>query len=564
MVYAYDQNIQLPTRDLYDTQVMAMAINAAKDMYENGQQEIKDFTKTYGDFITPIMADQDWYDQNVTGKLRDTINALYAQGIDPLRNAQARAIISQTINNMPYGEMAKRKLASSAAQEYIKNRGTLIAAGKFDPDFERFRLNGKSLEDWDTSKDGLWTQTAPSEFKDMNTWTHHLFDNMELSYDPELSKKYPGFMAYTKSRDTMGKIIDNNIAQLLNTDLGKYYLSKYLNEIPGDFQGDRRQEALNRFKNEVINSNWEEGQVKLEQDPYALAKYKADLDVRNARRAAASQPSENLSYNYLSGVFQRGITTPFGYDRVTGGEQALNDMMKNQYTFGQSLALKGKTTVQDSYKAKGVQYVNKFTTYESPAMFAASIARQPQDDNGSVLLSPDDIKHLRSTEDVVTNTYGYTNQRIPTDYNKIPQPISSKNGDQGIEFSQNIYMIPYREVYTAYRKTGSVESDWRVRLVNADTGESYGDYWYNLPIESERNADVPRISEWRVDKDGNYYLPGTKKGKRRDQVKAGVRQKVSGQYETSSLSANKNLGVSKHGLNTENAFNLESVARSPF
>jgi hypothetical protein len=37
MVYANDQWIQLPTRDLYDTQVMAMAINAARDMYEKGQ-----------------------------------------------------------------------------------------------------------------------------------------------------------------------------------------------------------------------------------------------------------------------------------------------------------------------------------------------------------------------------------------------------------------------------------------------------------------------------------------------------------------------------------------------
>jgi hypothetical protein len=39
---------------------------------------MKDFRKEYGDFMTPIAADQAWYDQNVTGKIRDTINALYA------------------------------------------------------------------------------------------------------------------------------------------------------------------------------------------------------------------------------------------------------------------------------------------------------------------------------------------------------------------------------------------------------------------------------------------------------------------------------------------------------
>ena len=36
MAYAYDRAIALPTMDLYDKQVMAMSINAAKDMYEKG------------------------------------------------------------------------------------------------------------------------------------------------------------------------------------------------------------------------------------------------------------------------------------------------------------------------------------------------------------------------------------------------------------------------------------------------------------------------------------------------------------------------------------------------
>lgn len=569
MIYAGDQWIQLPTKDLYDTQMMAIAINAAKDMYEKGQQEMKDFKEEYGDFITPITADQDWYNQKVTGKVRDVVNALYAQGIDPLRNAQGRAIIAQTINNMPVGEIAKKRVRAKNAEEYYKNMAALRLNDKYNEDFSNFLKEDPNQ--WALDDPGV---TSPTVFKDLNNWTHHLFDDMELSYDPELSKKYPGFLAYTKSRDTMGKIVDNNIAQLANTDLGRYYLSKYLDEIPDNFQGDRNQEALKRLKDEVIDSNWEEGQVKLQDDPYALAKYKHNLEMQeiNARAARSGRGrgnDEDLSYNYLTGVFQRGITTPFGYDRVTGGEQALDNMMKNQYTFGQSLVQKGALGAQQSYKSKGTAYVNKFTIYEAPAMFASSIARQALDSNGSVLMSPDDVKYLRSTEDIVTNTYGYPNARLTTDYNKIPKPIMSKsgtdeNGNPTTEFSQNIMMIPYRDIYTAYRKSGSIEADWRVRLVNADTGENYGDYWYNLPIESERNLDVPRISEWRTDKDGNYYLPKTKEGKRRDRVKGSVRQKTSGYYETSSLTSNKNMGVTKHGFNAENAFALESIARTPF
>lgn len=572
--YGLEQPIDYGRQQVFDPSTAEMVLNAQRlyanavyNDYKQGLEDMKEFNEKYGDFQSLIAADQDWWNQNVTGKVRDFIDYAYQNGVDLLRSPQGRAELSRLINSMPYGEMALKMTRAKNAEDYYKNMATLKANGLYDRDFSEFLE--ENPDQWASNSVGVNT---PTTYKDLNNWTHHLFDDMELSYDPELSKKYPGYLAYTKSRDTMGKIVDNNIAQLANTDLGRYYLSKYLNELPDNFQGDRNQEALKRLKDEIINSNWEEGQVKLQDDPYALAKYKHNLEMQEINARAAQRDNSNsgdLSYNYLTGVFQRGITTPFGYDKVTGGEQALDNMMKNQYTFGQSLVQNGALSAQQSYKSKGTAYVNKFTIYEAPAMFASSIARQPLDSNGSVLMAPDDVKYLRSTEDIVTNTYGYPNARLTTDYNKIPKPIMSKSGtdesgNPTTEFSQNIIMIPYRDIYTAYRKSGSIESDWRVRLVNADTGENYGDYWYSLPIESERNLDVPRISEWRKDKDGNYYLPKTKDGKRRDRVKGGVRQKTSGYYETSSLTSNKNMGVTKHGFNAENAFGLESIARTPF
>jgi len=38
---------------------------------------VKDFQKDYGDFISPIEQDMDWYNKNVTNKVEDTINSLY-------------------------------------------------------------------------------------------------------------------------------------------------------------------------------------------------------------------------------------------------------------------------------------------------------------------------------------------------------------------------------------------------------------------------------------------------------------------------------------------------------
>jgi len=46
---------------------------------------------------------------------------------------------------MPTGEIAKRKQSAEIAKEYVKNYGVLDAAGKLDPNFERFMMNGMSL-----------------------------------------------------------------------------------------------------------------------------------------------------------------------------------------------------------------------------------------------------------------------------------------------------------------------------------------------------------------------------------------------------------------------------------
>lgn len=204
MIYAGEQGIVYPIFDLYDKQLMQMSIAAAKDMYEKGQKQIQDFNTKYGDFMSPIAKDMEWYDKNVTGKVRDTINNLYANGIDPLRSAEGRAAISQLIYSMPTGDIAKVRQSAEAAKEYIKNRGKLQATGAWDPDFERFANNGQILEDWDTMGNGVWNRTSPSELKTLkevtepwyNQRTAHILDkagveSFGIAYDPKYN--YMGF-----------------------------------------------------------------------------------------------------------------------------------------------------------------------------------------------------------------------------------------------------------------------------------------------------------------------------------------------------------------------------------
>lgn len=138
MVYSRDQWIQLPVRDLYDSQIMLASINAAKDMYQQGVNEFKEFQKNYNDFYSPISSDMDWYNKNIIGSTQDLIKGLYDKGIDPLRSPEGRAMLQRHINNIPTQQIGKLKASAVQAQKYLDSISELAAKGQYNEDYERF------------------------------------------------------------------------------------------------------------------------------------------------------------------------------------------------------------------------------------------------------------------------------------------------------------------------------------------------------------------------------------------------------------------------------------------
>ena len=109
MVYAYDQWAPLPTKDLYNTQLMLASINAAKDMYDKAESALKEYYTKYGDFYSPIKKDVDWYQRNVIDPVQTTISNMYDSGVDPLRSAEGRSQLMRLAASAPVGEINKRK-----------------------------------------------------------------------------------------------------------------------------------------------------------------------------------------------------------------------------------------------------------------------------------------------------------------------------------------------------------------------------------------------------------------------------------------------------------------------
>ena len=251
MIYQYDQALQLPTVDLYDTQMMAMALNAAKDMYERGEQQIKDFQKAYGDFITPILADQEYYNKNVTGRVRDAVNNIYARGGDPLRNARDRAELSMLINNMPYGDIAKLRSSAKNAEAYLAARRELEAKGLFNPMFAKY--DAPDMSTYSTLNDGIWDKMSPTRMTDVATFGNPYFEGMKPNIHKE-SKNGVSYSVESITEKDLKNIADAHFNELVSTPQGQLMFKYYRDLAGGDSNPRANEEAREMFNNAVSDA----------------------------------------------------------------------------------------------------------------------------------------------------------------------------------------------------------------------------------------------------------------------------------------------------------------------
>lgn len=351
MTYAYDDYVQMPTKDLYDTAVMKMAIEAAKDMYDKGQAQMENFYKTYGDFMSPFARDMAYYGEKMNN-VRQVVNDAYARGIDLFKSPEGRAIVAQLSHSIDPGWYNLARQNAKVGYAYLDSLKEAMRNGTYDKSFEDYLLThgGPGLFSNFSSENGaVWDRAGVSKFQDINQWTHHLFDNMQLSYDPELSKKYPGFLAYSKNRDTMNKIVKSNIAQLANSDMGKYLISRLEQQGITDLG-----QQLDLLSKTIVDSNWEEGQVKLEQDPIYLQnlKYQQALDVANIRAAAKTGNTDTEAPTTFMDRLQKNMDSHFE-DKNFGPETAKNTIagiIDYWDKTAKSYEPNGKVTGSEKYK----------------------------------------------------------------------------------------------------------------------------------------------------------------------------------------------------------------------
>ena len=326
----YDEPVAVPIIDLLDSNMMSQYISAAREQYNQAVQDQKEFAKEFGELYGPNANINKQFYEQTRGAVNKGLDYLYQNGIDPLRSAEGRAYIAKIIRERPYAEIANLKAQNESMKTYQKYRAEAMRNGTYDPDFEKFVLGGKTLETWDPSTDGMWTREAPSKYSSLKDWTSNLFDNMQLEYDDEATKKAGGmYQIYSKSPKKMQQILDSNIKDMSKSELGRYYINMYGGDI----------EAL---KADIIDRNREYTQVDIRPDQVKLhlndqqfqaneaAKQRAfqremakqqhewdmqELEQKNANEIAKQQAKGNNkeNYNLVADVMTQASSTLQNY-----------------------------------------------------------------------------------------------------------------------------------------------------------------------------------------------------------------------------------------------------------
>lgn len=308
MIGMYDEPVAVPIIDLLDSSMMSQYISAAREQYNQAVQDQKEFAKEFGELYGPnANINKQFYD-DTRGAVNKGLDYLYQNGIDPLRSAEGRAYIAKIIRERPYAEIANLKAQNESMKTYQKYRAEAIRNGTYDPDFEKFVLGGKTLESWNPSTDGIWTREAPSKYSSLKDWTSNLFDNMELEYDPELTKQAGGmYQVYSKSPKKMQQILDANIKDMAKSDLGKYYLNMYGGDI----------DAL---KNDIINRNREYTQIDRRPDQVKIHLNDQQFQANEAAKNRAFQREQaNQEHNWRMEELEAKLQNDLAKESVKSG-----------------------------------------------------------------------------------------------------------------------------------------------------------------------------------------------------------------------------------------------------
>lgn len=514
MIYGQDEPMLFPVADLYDSGMMQMYINAAREQYNQNREDMKEFQKTYGDFFSPFSKDMEWVDAQTRGRVNDALNYMQANGIDPLRSAEGRALVQKVIRDTNVAGINQRRANAKMAEEYIKNRGTMIANGTYNPDYENYLLAQMGLgrfEDFDSSM-GAWTRTSPSKYQDLNAATSSWFDDLkgeDLGLDP--TGRYRMFGV---NEDQLQRSMSPMLPGFVHTDLGGYYYDLAKKQLQAEGNATPSDdEVLNRLRSGIVGANKEKMYTKYDTDDYAKMQQQHNYDIAEDKAKTANaiyeyeqkklidrkyandnddtagdsgkstkngkQQKGNEEFSYTLSLLDAGI------QNFSGSNDPGLDGLKKASEIG-----KGVKNLKDDSEI--TTYMNRFYMMddaEDPSVFAARFsgdARRDSDNIGAVKINPTyDRRRLKTQQYVEDNTYGVSSRPVNSNRSRV---YNREHELDRIVSSPGAEMRGTGRVWTSPTKDGSY-----VQYVEVEISD--GQDRTKALYEVYRTKPVPRITK---------------------------------------------------------------------
>ena len=540
MIYGQDAPIAFPVADLYDSGMMQMYVNAVRDQYQQGLKDYETFMSKYGDFTSPFYKDVDRWNNEIMGPTMNLIDALYAQGIDPMRNAEARAMIQKAVRSVPYAEAAKMRQNAKAGEDYIKARGALAAKGLYNKDYNDFWLTEqgyKPFEEW-SSEDGIWNVTSPVEYKSLFDATSPWFEKMQkhdLTKEQVLKAKYPYDPRYRYTGipvEDLQEVTGQNIPGFLDSLEGRYYRKKTAERLAAAGI-EPTDDAVNAaLAEDIVTANHRVVVDPIaEEDKYALADYEAKLKEEQAQRdhtrnlelygirygdddGGGTGSSSSSSSGGGSGKGSKGHSHVF--EMYTGGVAQVSGLTRDEvasdpqvttmaFLNKQRSALRptmGDTEVDTN---NATAFMNSGAITEAPGTVVKMYIGKKPNANNVVQLDNNDVTRLNSARNIVRRAYG--SNGAPGHIDKYTLVDGRTYGMQPTGKIKTVYekdgrMRTYVEV-NVYSYQNNVETD---PTKKARQGElvNEGKVWYDTHITSRKKV-IPK-RQYGVDDDGTGYI----------------------------------------------------------
>ena len=415
----YENPVEYKGIEVFDPTAAKMVLDAQDKYFDavyadylQGIKDMKEFNKEFGDFITPIFSDQDWYNKNVTGRVRNFINDAYARGIDLTRSAEGRAAITQLINNIDVGTVAKLRTRAENAKEFYKNMGTLRSKGLFDEDFSRYL--GEMPDQWDINNPGI---SSPTEYQTLKQATNDWYDNRtarsataEEMKDLGLDPKYAWDLF---TNDDLMNIARDNTPGWRGSSVAKYYRHLAEQQVASRGLPYTQDDVEKQLQRNIASAQqeWLIGPQKKGADEFALDDYRTANDIRAHRAKAAidyeykhkDDADEESGYSLLKDIYVTTLAKGAGIEYLPKDGVDVNQL--------QSLLNEAKKR-QRSALISGAGFsaaTGQFISTDKINGVIPSIAANGR----GYFLSPEAILSLRTEDAVITSVEGWVQRGNP-------------------------------------------------------------------------------------------------------------------------------------------------------